>query len=272
MKTLKYGDKGPEVEELQRLLNSYGATLLEDGDFGNKTREAVKDFQNKAIMPITGIVDEATWNKLGISPIEDKVIYSKYDWTPVIVFESGGKEYYNKVLKKVTWPGGQSGLTAGIGADFGYLSHSEYDTYFKKYFTLEQNTILRSIIGLKGQAAKNKLSLVKDIELSWDNACKLFQEWTLPKFWKLTAGIWPGFDKLCSKATVALVSIVFNRGSSLIGDSRREMKTIQGLIPKKDYTGIAAQIRSMKRLWIGQGLDGLLKRREEEAKMVESCR
>jgi GH24 family phage-related lysozyme (muramidase) len=48
------------------------------------------------------------------------------------------------------------------------------------------------------------------------------------------------------------------------------MAAIKPLVPKKDYNGIASQIRSMKRLWIGQGLDGLLKRRDEEAKMVQS--
>ena len=45
-----------------------------------------------------------------------------YDWTTVINFESGGENYYNKYLKSVSWPGGASGLTIGIGADLGYMS------------------------------------------------------------------------------------------------------------------------------------------------------
>jgi GH24 family phage-related lysozyme (muramidase) len=34
---------------------------------------------------------------------------------------------------------------------------------------------------------------------------------------------------------------------------------------------IADQLRAMKRLWKGQGLDGLLRRRDAEADMVEAC-
>ena len=49
------------------------------------------------------------------------------------------------------------------------------------------------------------------------------------------------------------------------------MLNIKNLVATKNYKGIAKEIRSMKRLWEGKGLDGLLKRREREAKMVESC-
>jgi GH24 family phage-related lysozyme (muramidase) len=34
---------------------------------------------------------------------------------------------------------------------------------------------------------------------------------------------------------------------------------------------VADQLRRMKRLWVGKGLDGLLRRREAEALMVENC-
>jgi hypothetical protein len=40
---------------------------------------------------------------------------------------------------------------------------------------------------------------------------------------------------------------------------------------KKDYKKIAKEFRSMKRIWLGKGLDGLLDRRESEAKLIESC-
>jgi GH24 family phage-related lysozyme (muramidase) len=49
------------------------------------------------------------------------------------------------------------------------------------------------------------------------------------------------------------------------------MRNIRDLIPKKDYKGIAKELRKMKRIWQGKGLDGLLERRDAEAKLVESC-
>jgi GH24 family phage-related lysozyme (muramidase) len=197
--------------------------------------------------------------------------YLDYDWTPVVEFETGGKSYYEKFLKKMSWPNGESGITMGIGADLGYMTKEEFEKFFSKYFTKEQCDRLKSVIGLKGENAKNALSKVKDIELSWDNAYKAFIEWTLPKFWKMTSDLWVGLDKLKEPAQIALVSIVFNRGSATKGPSRVEMVNIKPYVMCQNYNAIAKEIRSMKRLWQGKGLDGLIKRREEEAKMVEDC-
>ena len=46
------------------------------------------------------------------------------------------------------------------------------------------------------------------------------------------------------------------------------MKAIVDLASAGDLAGIAREIRSMKRLWVGLGLDGLLKRRDKEATLV----
>jgi GH24 family phage-related lysozyme (muramidase) len=55
------------------------------------------------------------------------------------------------------------------------------------------------------------------------------------------------------------------------GDSRSEMRFIRALVAEKNYTKIAQQFRKMKRIWEGKELDGLLKRRDAEADLVESC-
>ena len=75
-------------------------------------------------------------------------------------------------------------------------------------------------------------------------------------------------DLLNDDTKGALVSVVYNRGNKLEGDSRAEMKAIVDLIAKQDYEGIAEQIEKSKRLWEGKGLDGLVKRRESEADLV----
>lgn len=200
-----------------------------------------------------------------------KRTYLDYDWTPVVNFETGGKAYYERALSRATWPGGQSGVTIGIGADLGYMTVNEFNTYFRKYFNTDQTNRLLGVMGLKGQAARSALPRVRDISLSWNNATEAFIAWTLPKFWRMTNNLWPGVDQLCENAQVALVSIVFNRGASVNGPTRVEMLNIKPLVLRKDYEGIARQIISMKRLWVGKGLNGLLKRRDDEARMVRSC-
>ena len=60
--TLKYGDKKTAVKRLQVLL---GVTPTSGGFFA-KTQAAVEKFQRDRNLPVTGIVDAATWAALGV--------------------------------------------------------------------------------------------------------------------------------------------------------------------------------------------------------------
>ncbi|WP_426512752.1 peptidoglycan-binding domain-containing protein [Dactylosporangium sp. McL0621] len=65
MPTVQYGDKGEAVSQAQRALRrTPNLTLEVDGDFGSKTEAATKEFQKQAGLPVTGVVDEATWQAL----------------------------------------------------------------------------------------------------------------------------------------------------------------------------------------------------------------
>ncbi|NBI67817.1 peptidoglycan-binding protein [Pseudoflavonifractor sp. 60] len=58
------------VSSLQYMLRQLSATyqflpqLVVDGVFGERTLEAVMRFQREAGLPVTGIVDQATWDKI----------------------------------------------------------------------------------------------------------------------------------------------------------------------------------------------------------------
>jgi GH24 family phage-related lysozyme (muramidase) len=184
----------------------------------------------------------------------------------------GGKSYYDKFLSHPTWPGGASGMTLAIGIDCGYYTPTELASIFK-FLPQNQLDAVKGATGKTGQAGKEYTAKVKslNITVTWDQAINIFQTYTWSKFANLAEKAFPGLDQLCDNTYGALVSLVFNRGSSLTGDSRLEMRNIKVLVPKRDYKGIAAEIRKMKRLWVGKGLDGLLERREAEAKLVETC-
>jgi peptidoglycan hydrolase-like protein with peptidoglycan-binding domain len=60
------GDKGSKIRTLQTRLNQLGYEAGPvDGIFGNKTKAAVEQFQLAMELPISGIVDENTWQVLG---------------------------------------------------------------------------------------------------------------------------------------------------------------------------------------------------------------
>lgn len=61
---LERGDKGDNVEALQKLLKDAGFDVVVDGDFGRGTRAAVRDFQSKEGLTVDGVVGEKTWNAL----------------------------------------------------------------------------------------------------------------------------------------------------------------------------------------------------------------
>jgi len=66
--TLRRGNQGEAVEELQALLNAkYGADLDMDGNFGKATEAAVRAFQKAHDLTADGIVGPKTWKALGVS-------------------------------------------------------------------------------------------------------------------------------------------------------------------------------------------------------------
>lgn len=79
MKVLKLNSKGTEVLYLQQLLIQKGYKIIDDGDFGQNTLKAVKDFQNACMLTADGIVGQKTWNKL-LDMSEPKQILSELDY------------------------------------------------------------------------------------------------------------------------------------------------------------------------------------------------
>lgn len=64
--TVKKGSKGDVVKMLQRLLKSYGYDPgAVDGEFGDNTDSAVRQFQTDFGLPSDGIVGPKTWAMLG---------------------------------------------------------------------------------------------------------------------------------------------------------------------------------------------------------------
>ena len=65
---LKLGSKGPEVVKLQTALG-----ITADGNFGPGTEKVLKEWQAKTGLTADGIAGAATFQKLGIAPVENAV-------------------------------------------------------------------------------------------------------------------------------------------------------------------------------------------------------
>ena len=123
--------------------------------------------------------------------------------------------------------------------------------------------------GLKGEKVKGMLrGEILQVRIPYNAAYEVFVKCSVPRYYAMTKAIYPTMEALNEDTQGALVSMIYNRGASLSGDSRVEMKAIVDLVAKQDYEGIAEEIEKSKRLWESKGLDGLVKRREAEADLV----
>ena len=176
---------------------------------------------------------------------------------------------------KPDWPGGQSGVTIGFGYDLGYVTVDQFESDWGELVRPDASQRLKAVIGLRALRARNRIGDLSDIRISRKAAEQVFGTRTLPLCELRTAQAYPGVNALPDDARGALVSLVYNRGTSMVDNSpddrRREMRAIREAVAKGDLAEIAAQLRSMKRLWEGQRLGGLIARREEEAQLVESA-
>ena len=198
----------------------------------------------------------------------------------IVSYETGGKDYYNRVIvERPIWPGGASGVTIGCGYDLGYNSKADFMNDWGQHLSASDFTLLERTIGLTGLAAKTALRRVDHVRIPWGVALDVFDVTTLPKFTVLTFNSLPKLLDLSQTGLHGdcigvLVSLVFNRGASFrkAGDRYLEMRAIRQAIETGTNASlgkIPRLLRDMKRIWRNQGLNGLLARREDEAKLFE---
>jgi GH24 family phage-related lysozyme (muramidase) len=189
-------------------------------------------------------------------------------------YEVGGWAYYNKYLKHATYPGGASGPTIGIGYDLGWTPRSRISSDWKGLVPDGVLAMLMNASGVKSSRARAWVRAHgKSITISQAMALEVFRRRTLPRFTALTkkAFTLDDADTLHAHSNSALVSLVFNRGSSMASSDRRlEMRQIRFAIQRKSYDDVPPAFRRMKRLWVGKNLDGLLARRDDEAVLFEA--
>jgi GH24 family phage-related lysozyme (muramidase) len=121
------------------------------------------------------------------------------------------------------WPGSDSGITIGYGYDLGYEP-------FQKDWVGRINSVdfnhLSLAVGLKGEVAHQVAKSLKGIHIPIAIAEEVFNSVTLPRYEELTINTFPNSEKLPPDVFGALVSVVFNRGASLEGPRRIEMRSI----------------------------------------------
>lgn len=198
----------------------------------------------------------------GISVSEDGVQL-------IIEFEVGGIAYYNSKLQHPTYPGGASGPTVGIGYDLGYNTPGQIQSDWGDVLDAGTVARLQAVAGLKRGDAQAALSGIRDISIPFESAKQVFYKRTMPRFAKQTQSAFPGIEHLHGHCQGATVSLVFNRGPALNGSRRIHMRQIRDAIVGNTPAQVPQYFRDMKVIWQGEGLPGLLRRRDSEASLFQ---
>lgn len=206
------------------------------------------------------------------------VAISKQSVDFIVNEEVTSPSVYLKKYSSPNYPGGDSGVTIGIGYDLGYNTTAQIKQDWIGVIPANEINLLTSVAGLKCDDAKAALYKVRTVKIPYAMAYMVFKNKTLPRYIRSSLAIYPGLEQLLPDAIGGIVSMVFNRGNSLRDNpkhpelkTRMEMRNIVPLVASKDYAGIAREIEASKRLWEGGSLKGLIDRRIKEAELVANA-
>jgi GH24 family phage-related lysozyme (muramidase) len=177
---------------------------------------------------------------------------------------------YEGIDQPSIWPGGDSGITIGLGYD---LSQVTLEQFRRDWSLLEGRTLasLSRAVGIRGGEAALMAQQYKNIHIQRDDAVRVFSRAQALQDYAQAEQTFPGIQRLPPPAQAALVSLVYNQGMRLGGEKRREVALIHDAVLTKNLREVAKQFRSLSRSAAAAHMRGLAKRRESEAELVESA-
>lgn len=186
----------------------------------------------------------------------------------IVAFEVTSQAAYDRKYQRPIWPGGQSGVTIGIGYDIGYVKAAKLAADWAGKLPPAMITALTRAVGITGASASSLAhELAVSVVVPWAAAIQVFATVDMPAYARDVTNGLDNSGHLSTDSFGALVSLVYNRGASFrkAGDRYREMRAIRGHMASGNYALVAQDISDMQRIW--PEVPGLQKRRRMEAAM-----
>jgi GH24 family phage-related lysozyme (muramidase) len=189
----------------------------------------------------------------------------------IIAAEVSGRAVYKKKYTHPVVPGGESGVTIGIGYDLSAVNKGQLKSHWDALLTPEQCKVLGVACKASGSAARKLLKQLKQVTIEWDAARQQFDRF-LPYVIAATERAFPKTDKISNVSMGALVSLVYNRGNQVIDTPRRvHMYRIAQAMEDERFSDIPKHFRDMKVIWANKpDMAGVLVRRDLEADLFEA--
>ena len=177
---------------------------------------------------------------------------------------------YRKKYCTPTVPPFPSGITIGIGYDCRFVRRDDLLADWGDVLPVFMIERLETALGRIGSPALR--DQMAGVVVPLGAAMRVFAQRSLPKYLEQTRIIYPQVadDVLTAAQRTALVSLVYNRGTDLTGDRRREMRSIREWLALGQIDRVADEFESMIRLWNAATAPGLILRRQAEATLWRS--
>ena len=157
-------------ERLKRIQEKLGVEA--DGVLGAETLTALESklglragYINVPTLEDSNGVDSLTAEQLTLT---------KSGIQKIIDFEIGSVAYYEAQLRKPTWPGGDSGVTIGIGYDLGYQTLQGFTSDWGNLLSARDIDKLSIACGKKKLAAKRLISRFSRVQIPYQSAYEVF--------------------------------------------------------------------------------------------------
>ncbi|HET9231413.1 MAG TPA: hypothetical protein VFO00_08995 [Vitreimonas sp.] len=188
----------------------------------------------------------------------------------IVSLEVSSRARYEARYRRPIWPGGQSGVTIGIGYDLRFANEHFLQRDWGALLSADMIATLTPVLRLGRTDARDALPSVQSVDVPWDAALSQFRAF-IPYPTKRTENAFPNCAELNDDSFGALVSLVYNRGAAMPLNSprRREMREIRDLMRDRNFAAVPGKIREMKRLWSADTQPGLHIRRDLEAALFE---
>lgn len=198
----------------------------------------------------------------------------------IVDFEVGGRVAYDR---RYSWPvcpacdKTASGVTIGIGYD---LRHNPTTKIRSDWAAHPKLPRLVAAQGLGGQRAIAMARSMRDVITPFPYAMQVFSgPGVTPYCMAMIRAFGRDVMKLPREAQDALCSVVYNRGNSMVGPARTEMRYIRDTcvqlwrVSEAAVACINRKLREMVRVWEGGAIEaGMRKRRYAEGRLAMTGR
>lgn len=165
----------------------------------------------------------------------------------IINHETGGRTYFTRLYQRPQDPKFASGVTIGFGYDLKFHTPAQIRRDWAGVATPAEIAAMVSVSGMDGSVYRR---IRHKVHITWEEARIVFYRVTLPRWCTRTKNAF-NLEKttLHPYGNGALVSLCFNRGTSMRGSSRKEMRLLRDGIASRAFHQLRGYLYSMQRLW-----------------------